>query len=354
MFVVLAQMALAQQRPVVDTNYVDFKGRKQGAWKKIDTLGLSYTGQFKDDKPYGRFTYFDKYGRTLTVSDFFRDGFATKTTHYYTNGKVKATGFYLDKLRDSAWQYYDTLGRMVKTEEYLNGMLHGLAETFDKNGNCIETQEWYRGLRNGYWWQWEETGTQSVTYKLNKSEGIYIASYTNGKPYIKGIYEAGLKEKSWFFYYDDGTLDRIMHFKNNQLIQKQVAIHVDGRDILLNTDSVAYLHTNGKIVEIKMLDGITYRPTQSFDKLVKAFDTDYFFLANPKFMAAYTQYDSLEMLPDEEPTQVSLLDEEAELARKSKRALLKLKIPTPYDVIVNGETIGLLQNITSSKPIDPE
>jgi len=346
-----SQVVFAQAH-AADTNFIDKKGRKQGPWKKIDPDKLSYTGQFKDDRPYGQFRYFDKYNRTTTILDYFRDGYAAKVTHFHPNGKLRATGFYLEQLRDSVWQIYDTTERLIKREHYLNGMLHGLSEQFDKEGHCIETQEWYRDLRNGLWWQKTEQGTQLTTYKLNLSHGVYEAHYANEKLSIKGQYEEGLREGTWYFYHDDGLLDRVIQFKHNQLVRKQVAINVKGNDILIDADSLAYMHTNGKIVELKMLNGTVYRPSQKFDKLVKSFDTDNFFLANPQFFTAFSLYDSMVIQPNDKDD-FSEEDDEAE-RRKKQKALLKLKIPTPYDVFIDGEVIGLLQSATNTNPIEED
>ncbi len=356
LFTILSLNCLAQGKSS-DTNFIDPKGRRQGVWKKIDTTGLSYIGQFKDNKPFGRFTYFDKYGRTVTISDFFRDGFATKTTHYYPNGKVRATGFYLDKMRDSIWNYYDSIGHHLKMEHYLNGMLHGPSELYDYDGNCVEETQWYRNLRNGFWWEKSTSGTQSNYYKFNLSDGFYATHYPDGTDYIKGVYKDGLKEDIWYFYHADGSLDRVLYFKHNKQIKKLVSIRVDGKDILLDTDSVAYVHTNRKITQVKMLDNTVYKPSQTFEMLVKSFGTDFFFLATPLFLAPYSLYSSMEMLPEDDAEE---LDSEEDLSQyrgefdvnRNRKAILKLKIPTPYEVVINAEVIGLLESITSTKPIE--
>ncbi|MDR1951766.1 MAG: hypothetical protein LBP96_06025 [Bacteroidales bacterium] len=341
--------------PSPDTNFIDSKGLRQGIWKVIRPEGMSYIGQFKDGNPYGQFRHFDRYDRTISILDYFRDGYAAKVTHFHpSNGKIRATGFFLERERDSTWEMFDTEGRLMKRENYKDGMLHGLAETFDREGNCIDSTEWYRDLRNGYWWRKDEDGTQWTTYKLNLSHGVYEAYYENENPRIKGVYEEGLKEKTWYLYHGDGLLDRVMQYKNNRLIRKQVAVTVGGKDILLDSDSVAYMHTNGRIAEVKMLDGTTHRPVQSFDNLVKSFDVDDFFLANPRFFVQYRMFDSFVLDAEDEKklNAEPLLDEDDETERrKSIKGLMKLKIPAPYDIVVDGETILLFRNTVSAQPV---
>jgi hypothetical protein len=241
-------------------------------------------------------------------------------------------------------------------------MRHGLSEIFDKNGNLIESTEWYRDLRNGRWWQKTATGEQWTTYKFNLSHGIYEAKFANGNHFIRGYYEEGLKERTWYFYHENGLLDRVMQFKNNRLLRKQIAINVDKKDILIDSDSVAFMHTNGQIVEIKMIDETTYRPRQTFDQLVTSLDTDDFFLATPQFFVPFRLFDSLVMDENNEENQATTerqrdIDQDfageiADAERRAKRrALLVLKIPTPYDVYVDGEVIEKLQSLTNSKPV---
>jgi hypothetical protein len=178
---------------------------------------------------------------------------------------------------------------------------------------------------------------------------------------MRGQYEEGLHEGLWYFYHDDGTLDRLQEFSRGRLVKKRVAINVSGEDILLNTDSIAYMHTNGRIVEIKMIDGeTTYRPSQNFDRLLPSIGTDHFFLATPRFLASFAAYESMELLPLDE-------DEIAEIRNKMdddhtgrwtdrppQKAVLNLKIPTPYPVIIDDEVIGLLRSVTNPNTLPPQ
>ena len=353
--VALAQITVAQQRPVADTNHIDARGLRQGPWKRINPEGMSYTGQFKDDRPYGQFRHFDRWDRTITILDYFRDGYAAQATHFHPNGNIRATGFYLDQERDSAWEIFDMQGRLLKRENYSQGMLHGLEELFDSQGDLVESTEWYRNLRNGRWWRKNDRGTQWTTYQLNMAHGVFEAHYPDETLRIRGFYEEGQREGIWYFYHDNGLLDRLMHFERSFLVKRQVAINVSGEDILISSDSVAYIHTNGRITEIKMLDGTTHRPSQTFDQLVISFDTEEFFLATPRFFASLRMFDSMVMLPDAEEDHLDLLlDEEEDRLKRRQRALLILKIPTPYEVIMDGEAIGKLQILTNFDPIIEE
>jgi antitoxin component YwqK of YwqJK toxin-antitoxin module len=351
-FTVLSS-ALFAQVLAPGINFVDERGRKQGPWREINFEGLSYEGQFKDDRPYGRFRYFDRFDRTATFLDYFRDGHAARVTHFRPDGTIRATGFFLERLRDSVWHQYYPDGGLQKIEHYRYGMLHGLSEVFDSDGNLFESTEWYRNLRNGRWWQRTgRGGTQTVNYKFNLSHGIYEAHHPNGNLSIRGPYEEGLREGIWYYYHDDATLDRIVQFERSMLVRRQVAINVRGVDILIDTDSLAYMHTNGRMTELKMLDGTTYRPSQNFDRLVWSLGSEDFFLANSSFLTAFRLFESMEILPSEEIEVVRRPDDDDWVNPNTQRAILRLKIPTPYDVIIEEDMINKLRSAMDTRPIE--
>jgi hypothetical protein len=170
-----------------------------------------------------------------------------------------------------------------------------------------------------------------------------------------------LKENIWYYYHENGLLDRVQHFKNNRLIKKQVAINVRGEDILIDSDSVAFMHTNGRIVEIRMMDETVYRPRQTFDQLVTSLELDDFFLATPQFLAPFRLFDSLVVQSDDDaapaqtfrahnPDFAEGITESERLQRQ--QALLILKIPTPYEVYVDGNVIELLQSVMNRNRIE--
>jgi len=362
-FVGISQIVFSQVSRPVDSNYVDQNGLRQGPWRVINPAGeMSFEGQFRDGVPYGRFRHFDIFDRTITILDYFREGHAAKVTHFHPNGRVRATGFFLERQRDSVWEIFDTVGRIIERINYRDGMRHGLSELFDRDGELIESTEWYRNLRNGRWWQRTERGEQWTTYRNNLSHGLYEARFTNGNLFIQGHNEYGLREGTWFFYHQTGLLDRVMLFENHRLIRKQIAIHVRGEDILIDADSVGYMHTNGRIVEIKMLDGTLHRPAQTFEQLVRSFDTENFFLATPQFLAPFRLFDSLIMQANDDQNfaQTDFTSDPIFARRptertpqEEQRALLILRIPTPYDVYVDGDVIQLLRSVTDNSPVIP-
>ena len=125
-FMLFSLAMMAQVPDGIYPNTTDAAGKKQGAWKKLDENGLPlYVGQFKDDKPYGMFTYFDGEGKKMTEMNFYKDGAIAYAKMYHVNGKLQAEGKYVGQKKDSVWNFYNTEGVFLSTETFLNGKKEG-------------------------------------------------------------------------------------------------------------------------------------------------------------------------------------------------------------------------------------
>ena len=90
-------------------NQIDNNGQKQGLWKKSYENGnLRYKGQFNNDIPIGIFYYYYKSGELQLEKEFFHNGSAAATYIFYKNGNLKASGLYVNEIKDSTWNYYNS------------------------------------------------------------------------------------------------------------------------------------------------------------------------------------------------------------------------------------------------------
>ena len=107
-------------------NVIDDNGQKQGKWIKNYENGLKrYTGQFKNDIPYGLFHYYYESGELRIEKKYFHQGQAAATHFFYKNGTLKSAGIYVNELKDSTWNYYDQDSILIMTEQYKQGKLNG-------------------------------------------------------------------------------------------------------------------------------------------------------------------------------------------------------------------------------------
>ncbi|GAB4146928.1 MAG: hypothetical protein Fur0041_21110 [Bacteroidia bacterium] len=190
-------------------NKTDEKGRKQGAWKKLDEKGtVVYVGQFKDDKPYGKFTYFDTEGRKMTEMDF-RDNGVAYSKMFYVSGKLQAQGKYVNQQKDSTWLFYNEDGYLLSEEIYLKGKKEGKSVVYHPGTKQVAEEKYYKnGVEDGKWVQYYADGKKKAegTYVMGNLEGKAIWYFPDGRIDILGNYKHAVKHGIWTYYNPDGTV----------------------------------------------------------------------------------------------------------------------------------------------------
>jgi antitoxin component YwqK of YwqJK toxin-antitoxin module len=97
------------------------------------------------------------------------------------------------------------------------------SEVFDESGKIIskfvsrDASGWiphgrYTALREGGGRLFE------ITYREGVPHGRYVDFWSNGKVACEGQYQEAKRDGVWHFYYDDGSLMEIIHFKEDKEI----------------------------------------------------------------------------------------------------------------------------------------
>ncbi len=185
-------------------NRTDAQGRKQGPWarKWAGSEQVRYTGQFKDDRPVGSFTYYSTEGKLDgTMTAYFADGTVAERrtfkagkaegpaeqfyanggqrykpndqggapegieTYYFPNGNKEIEGRYVNGDRDGGWTYYNEDGSVQMQVLYAQGRM--VKEKYE-NGTFRE-----------YWA--DQQLKSEVTYRNGKREGPFTEWYNNGQ-----------------------------------------------------------------------------------------------------------------------------------------------------------------------------
>jgi len=218
-FLVVSVQALYAQNDTI--NRVDAQGRKQGKWVKYHPTGQPrYVGQFKDDKPYGEFFYYDDEGTLTTVMLF--QGNVARATMYFQNGQIMAKGKYVNQQKDSIWVYYDALkGYVLADEFYDKGVKKGEWHFYYPDGTLLETRVYENGTENGPWIQYYADGKKKMEalFENGTLSGKVTHYYPNGNPEIIGYYFKDLRHGVWSYYDDKGKVERQVTYKNGQCIK---------------------------------------------------------------------------------------------------------------------------------------
>lgn len=218
----LAATLLAQPRGATP-NEIDAKGRKQGPWSRTwaDSDQLRYTGQFKDDRPVGRFTYFSTKGLLESTVDHYPDGSAAHARHYHTNGKLMAIGRYVGQEKDSTWNYYDETGTLMAVERFQKGKLHGEKVTYYEDGAVSERIHFVNGVEDGLREQYFSSGKlkHKANYVKGEPDGMLVWYYPDGKKEMEGRMVKGLHEGTWYSFDRDGSIRSQQVYVNGSLVK---------------------------------------------------------------------------------------------------------------------------------------
>ena len=193
-------------------NQVDAKGRKQGKWQKTyeGSRVFQYKGQFKDDVPVGKFTYFYESSKVKAV--IIHDDNSDRSTAYYfhENGSLMSNGIFRGKEKDSIWVNFGPSERLSNKEEYKNGVLHGkkivyyVPEDLNNKSQIPAAVYIYKnGVLEGEFKEYFEDLSVKTTgqYAANKKVGVWVRYHPNGKKMTLTRYKNG-RRHGWCKAYD--------------------------------------------------------------------------------------------------------------------------------------------------------
>jgi len=196
-------------------NNVDAKGHKQGIWIKTHNNGsIRYKGQFRDNIPYGVFKYYYSTGEIQAEKEFFHKGEAAATHIFYKKGQLKASGLYVNELKDSIWNYLSKDSVLMMSEQYQKGKLNGVTKTYYYSGDLYEIKNWSEGIEDGVWVQYFIDGKIQMESMYNNGirEGKQIYYYPNGEVYCKGLYIDDKKSGVWEYFKEEGVRDTLIDY----------------------------------------------------------------------------------------------------------------------------------------------
>lgn len=221
LFATLLMLVASAQPPA--HNQKDEKGLKQGQWSRTwaESTQIRYEGQFKDDVPVGRFTYYSTQGKVESIVDHYPGGKASHARHFHPNGKLMAEGRYVGQEKDSVWTYFDTESRLRSTERWTAGKKDGEQLTFFADGKVAEKATWAKGVQQGVFEQRFDNGQvkHKATYQQGEPEGVVTYYYPSGKKEIEGSMVNGDRDGSWYYFNEDGTVQIQVLYKQGEYVK---------------------------------------------------------------------------------------------------------------------------------------
>ena len=185
-------------------NQVDSKGRKQGKWEKTypNSIVFQYRGEFKDDKPVGKFVYYYESSKVKAIIKHNEIETGRSVAFFYhENGNVMSTGIYRNMKKDSTWINMTPSGRLSTVEEYKNDKLNGVRKVYfipedpDDKSQLVSAE---------------------MTYKDGELHGEYKEYFLNGRTKMRGTYENNKQVGAWEEFHVNGQRSATYRFKDGK------------------------------------------------------------------------------------------------------------------------------------------
>jgi antitoxin component YwqK of YwqJK toxin-antitoxin module len=194
-----------------DLNQVDNQGRKQGKWVVLYEKSRvpQYEGQFKDGKPYGKFTYYYPSKKVKAIMQF--EGIISRSLMYEEDGTLMAFGKYVNKEKDSVWTHFAPSGHVSYKETYVKGQLDGKKTIYyipedksQKNQQIAQEFHYSKGKLEGEVREYFPSGVLKTEGKyVNENyEGTVKKYHPNGKLMFLERYKNNWKH-GWHIGYDE-------------------------------------------------------------------------------------------------------------------------------------------------------
>ena len=208
-------------------NTFDKNGLRTGYWKSYyENGGLRYSGFFINGKPAGQMKKYYKGG--LLQADMFFDqaGIRSYVKMFNEQGKLIAEGKYIEKIKDSTWNYYSTWdGRLAMLETYKNGKKDGISSKFYSNGKTSEILEWKDDAEHGKWEQYFENGDLRLncSFVEGKKSGKFQSFYPGGIKSITGEYKNGMMDGKWIYFTEKGEEVFFIEYIDGKMLPNKVS-----------------------------------------------------------------------------------------------------------------------------------
>lgn len=212
-------------------NQVDAKGMKQGEWVKFyeNSNVIRYKGQFKNDKPIGKFVYYYPSNSVRAIMIHEENSNRTEAFYYHENKELIAHGIYRNQQKDSVWTHFLPTGHYSYSETYKNGELNGEKITYygpeaTKNPQAkivLRIAQYKNNRLNGEFIEYFADGIVKAkgSYLNGVYDGLIVKNHPNGRPMIKERWKNRQKHGWWTTYDESGTEVGRIYYKHGVLLE---------------------------------------------------------------------------------------------------------------------------------------
>lgn len=210
-------------------------------------------GTYREDKKQGNFRLYDANGKEsggllydndVLIGEGMIDSLGRRIGDwklFYTDGKIRAQGRYVEGLKDGPWQFFFANGKQEQTgsykrdlptgswrwyyaggalhreEVYRNGKEDGMAIEYDSTGVVINQGEYISGAKSGLWKLTVSDHTEEGEYLDGERNGVWVWYHSNGKKSFEGAFQSGIPIDRHKYWYDNGQLQMTGKYEGGEM-----------------------------------------------------------------------------------------------------------------------------------------
>jgi len=215
-------------------NQVDAQGRKQGEWVQHfdgSEFGhiVRYKGQFKNDKPIGKFVYYYPTRKVRAVITHEENSTRSEAYFYHDNESLAAYGIYRNGLKDSVWTNFLPSGHYSSSETFKNDVLHGEKIIYygpevavNKQRIILRKDMYANGRLNGEFVEYFPDGVLKAKgkYKDGVLDEVVMRYHPNGRPMFEERWKYRKKHGLWKTFDEGGGEVGRKYFNHGVEIQE--------------------------------------------------------------------------------------------------------------------------------------
>ncbi|MBP3762597.1 MAG: hypothetical protein J6I49_01810 [Bacteroidales bacterium] len=264
-------------------NTVDSQGLRQGHWIRTDKDGTKlFEADYVDGLETGTSTYYYPSGLVRIRNTYSIPGVRCAHEAFDEQGRLLATGEYLQRNRDGLWKFYAADGHLVKEAYYSMGIKEGQHTVFDNQGDTAEITHWHNNQRQGRWWR--RLGTKGYitgNYIDGNMEGQLLEYDDQGRVAREGNYLRGLKHGSYRIF-EQGTLSVDERWNHGLMSERKIRL-LCPEERFVSIFDIACLAPMGKNrVAVYLKDGSKLVAQEGADAVYARIGNSHFSLANRK------------------------------------------------------------------------
>jgi len=187
---------------------------------------------------HGKWKFYDREGELIEERNYFKNEVHGQVIAYFSNGKKKTEGYFINGIQDSLYREWDETGVMRQSGFYKGGFPAGRWEYFYRDGREKMVEEIIHDTSFVWsFWLPDSLHTQTVidgngelavyftngnlkewySYKDGLKHGPFAEGSVYGYYLLKGTFHENQPDGEWRYFYYTGDLEKISHYKNGKL-----------------------------------------------------------------------------------------------------------------------------------------